>query len=226
MPRFPSPEQANEDGLLAFGGDLEPTTLLVAYRQGIFPWYMPGQPLLWWSPDPRMVLFTDSLKVSRSLAKTLKRHDYTLSFDTDFEAVVRACRDVRGAPESWIDEAMITAYGRLHALGHAHSVEVRRREELVGGLYGVAIGRVFFGESMFHHERDTSKIALVTLVRHLQGWGYPLIDCQVASSHLESLGAVEIPRAEFLSRITELVTEPGHPSPWHYDPERGSESRR
>ena len=218
MPRFPSPEQAGEDGLLAIGGDLEPETLLAAYRQGIFPWYMPGQPLLWWSPDPRMVLFTDSLKVSRSLAKLLKRQDYNLSFDTDFEAVVRACRDVRGASESWIDEAMITAYARLHALGHAHSVEVRRGGRLVGGLYGVAIGRIFFGESMFHRERDTSKIALVTLVGHLRGWGYPLIDCQVASRHLESLGAVEIPRREFLSRLAELVPEPGHPSPWRLDP--------
>ncbi len=223
MPRFLPPEQATDDGLLAIGGDLSPDLLIEAYRQGIFPWYMPGQPVLWWSPDPRMVLHTDSIRISRSLRKRLRNSGFHLTFDRDFEAVVRACRDLRGARDSWIDEAMIRAYTGLHVRGYAHSVEVWSGGELAGGLYGVSIGRAFFGESMFHRERDASKVALVVLARHLRSWGYPMIDCQVSSDHLASLGATEMSRADFLARIRRLVDETGRPPPWEIDPARMEE---
>lgn len=201
---FPPVEEAlaEPNGLLAVGGSLTPRRLLQAYRHGIFPWYSEGQPVLWWSPDPRMVLYPGDLRISRSLRKTLAATAFRVTFDHAFERVIRACAAARGDEAgTWITEEMVAAYCRLHQLGHAHSVEVWCGEELVGGLYGVAIGRVFFGESMFHRRRDASKIALVRLVEALRTAGVEVIDCQVASAHLASLGAVEIPRRKFIVEL-------------------------
>lgn len=197
---FPDVELAmhEPDGLLAVGADLSMRTLLCAYRSGIFPWYGPGQPVMWWAPDPRLVLFPDELRVSRSLARTLRQGKFSVTLDTSFRAVVDACAAPRPFQSgTWITPQMVTAYTDLHAAGHAHSVECWYRGELVGGLYGVAIGRVFFGESMFTRVSDASKVAFVTLVRQLQRWDYQLIDCQVYTSHLASFGARAIPRREF-----------------------------
>lgn len=208
---FPDPALAETEpnGLLAVGGDLSPQRLRSAYRLGIFPWYGAGQPILWWSPDPRLVLFPDRLRISRSLRKTLRRGAFTVSLDRDFGAVIRACAAPRpDADGTWILPEIARAYERLHALGLAHSAEAWQGDELVGGLYGVAMGRVFFGESMFTRASDASKVALVHLVRSLAGWGYVLIDCQVYTPHLASLGAVEIPRAEFQRRLAEAVDQP------------------
>jgi len=197
---FPPVEMAETepDGLLAVGGDLSPRRLLQAYRQGIFPWYSEGQPILWWSPDPRTVLFPERLKISRSLAKTLRNKPFRVTFDRAFEAVIDACAEPRDkASGTWITTEMKAAYIRLHQLGHAHSAEVWSQGRLVGGLYGIAIGRVFFGESMFTRIRDASKVAFVRLTRQLQAAGFTLIDCQVYSAHLLSLGAEEIDRHSF-----------------------------
>jgi leucyl/phenylalanyl-tRNA--protein transferase len=201
---FPPVEQAlkEPDGLLAAGGDLSAERLLAAYRRGIFPWYSRGQPILWWSPDPRAVLIPSELKVSRSLAKTLRNAGFDVRFDTEFAAVIRACGDRRLRPEgTWISREMRAAYTQLYELGHAHSVEVWRADELLGGLYGVALGKVFFGESMFSRERDASKVALKHLCDRLVAKDFALIDCQMATPHLQSLGARLIPRSEF----TQLV---------------------
>jgi leucyl/phenylalanyl-tRNA--protein transferase len=201
---FPPVERALADppGLLAAGGDLAPARLLAAYRNGIFPWYSPGQPVLWWSPDPREVLPVEALHVSRSLARTLRRAPFSVSIDTDFAAVIDACAAPRArSPGTWITPEMRTAYLRLHALGAAHSVEVRRGTELVGGVYGVAVGRAFSGESMFSRATDASKIALVALAEWCRGRGYALIDCQLPSAHLRSLGSRPMPRAEFLAYL-------------------------
>jgi len=201
--QFPDSNLALQEpnGLLAVGGSLDPGTLLNAYRQGIFPWYSDGQPLLWWSPDPRAVLFPDQLRISRSLRRTLNNNRFNVTIDQAFDAVIRACATPRGSPETengtWITNAMIAAYNQLHKLGHAHSVEVWSANELVGGLYGLAIGRVFFGESMFHRQRDASKVGLAHLVSHLITQDFRLIDCQQATPHLESLGATTIPRHRF-----------------------------
>ena len=208
---FPDPALAETEpnGLLAVGGDLSPQRLRSAYRLGIFPWYGAGQPILWWSPDPRLVLFPDRLRISRSLRKTLRRGAFTVSLDRNFGAVIRACAAPRpDADGTWILPQIARAYERLHALGLAHSAEAWQGDELVGGLYGVAMGGVFFGESMFSRASDASKVALVHLVRSLAGWGYVLIDCQVYTPHLASLGAVEIPRAEFQRRLAEAVDQP------------------
>jgi leucyl/phenylalanyl-tRNA--protein transferase len=197
---FPSPHQAetDPDGLLAVGGDLTPQRLINAYRHGIFPWYSEDQPILWWSPNPRTVLFPEKLKISRSLRKSLRNRPYRVTFDQAFGDVIEACRAPRKDDGgTWITDAMKTAYLRLHQLGYGHSVEVWHDSELLGGLYGVAIGQVFFGESMFSRESDASKIALVHLADHLMERGYRLIDCQVHSDHLISLGAEEIPRSQF-----------------------------
>ena len=203
------------NGLLAAGGDLRPERLLAAYRRGIFPWYEQGQPILWWSPDPRAVLYPHELRVSRSLRRTLARGELRTTFDTAFEAVVASCAAPRpDAVGTWITPEMAAAYTELHRLGWAHSVETRRGDELVGGLYGVAIGRVFFGESMFSRVTDASKIALVALVARLRERGFALIDCQVASAHLASLGAVEMPRRQFLHELEALCDPPGTPGPW------------
>ena len=198
---FPPVERALADppGLLAAGGDLAPARLLAAYRNGIFPWYSPGQPVLWWSPDPREVLPVEALHVSRSLARTLRRAHFDVAIDTDFAAVIDACAAPRArSPGTWITPEMRTAYLRLHALGAAHSVEVRHGTELVGGVYGVAVGRAFSGESMFSRATDASKVALVALAEWCRGRGHALIDCQLPSAHLRSLGSRPMPRAEFL----------------------------
>jgi len=217
--RFPPVSQANADGLLAVGGDLRPERLLEAYRHGIFPWYSRGQPILWWSPDPRTLLFPAKLKLTRSLRKTLRRGAFRVTFDERFSEVMRACADPRDKPPSgtWITPEMLAAYTQLHALGCAHSVEVYQGEELVGGLYGVALGAAFFGESMFSRATDASKVAFAHLVRQLEAWGYALVDCQVASAHLFSLGAEEVPRAEFLAQLAAALRRPGRPAPWRFD---------
>jgi leucyl/phenylalanyl-tRNA--protein transferase len=205
---------ADPDGLLCAGGDLRPERILAAYRRGIFPWYSAGQPILWWSPDPRMVLFPGELKVSRSLRKTLRHRGFRVSIDTCFDAVITRCADsgTRGSAGTWISPAMQTAYCELHRLGHAHSVEVwlddASGSRLVGGLYGLLLGRVFFGESMFSAESDASKVALVALVQWLRERDVELIDCQVASDHLFTLGARLIPRAEFIAHLQRLTAAP------------------
>lgn len=221
---FPDPEQAmiEPNGLLAVGGSLSIARLLDAYRHGIFPWYSEGQPLLWWSPDPRTVLFPARFKLSRSLRKTLTRSAHQVTLDTDFDAVVAACAAPRsGESGTWITPAMAQAYHALHAAGYAHSVEVRQDGELVGGLYGVAMGRVFFGESMFSARRDGSKIALAYLVGQLRAWNFALIDCQLPTAHLHSLGAEEIPRTLFISLLNDhcaLHVRP--PGPWRFESAR------
>src|SRR5688572_22035308 len=194
------------NGLLAAGGDLSVARLVQAYERGIFPWYSDGQPILWWSPDPRMVLAPGELKLPRSLRKRLAKRDYEVRADTDFAEVIRACAAPRRGQEgTWITEEMIAAYTRLHRAGYAHSVETWIGGRLAGGLYGVALGRVFFGESMFASAPDASKIALAHLARQLKRWDYGLIDCQMTTAHLARLGACEIPRAEFVRRLRELV---------------------
>ncbi len=205
------------NGLLAAGGDLSAKRLLEAYRHGIFPWFNPGEPILWWSPDPRMVLIQGEFKISRSLAKVLRNAPYEVRTDTSFEAVMRACAAPRdGHQGTWIDEDMIAAYCALHRLGYAHSVEVWMEGNLVGGLYGVGIGRMFYGESMFSRVSNASKIALAHLSRQLERWQFGMIDCQMNTPHLASLGAREIPRSEFIARLQELV----HYAPvtdWQFD---------
>lgn len=221
-PDFPPVECAlrDPDGLLAIGGDLSPERLLEAYRRGIFPWYGEGQPILWWSPDPRWVLFPDELHVSRSLRKRLRSGRFEVTLDRDFRAVVEACRQPRpGEGGTWITDAMREAYCGLHRLGHAHSAEAWLDDELVGGLYGVAVGRVFFGESMFTRVSDASKIAFVRLVRQLQAWDFPLIDCQVHTAHLARFGARPIPRQAFVAQLEEHTPRPAVPAPWRLDPE-------
>lgn len=202
--RFPPVDEALDDpnGLLAAGGDLSPAWLLAAYRRGIFPWYSGDQPILWWSPDPRMVLFPEEIKVRRSLAKRLRNAGFRVTADTAFDAVVRACAAPRPhQPGTWITAEMRAAYGRLHALGAAHSVEVWQGNELVGGLYGVALGPAFFGESMFSRRPDASKVALVSLARAMAAGGGRMIDCQMHTDHLASLGARDIARAEFIGYL-------------------------
>ena len=213
---FPPVESAlrEPDGLLCAGGDLSVPRLLEAYRRGIFPWFSAGQPILWWSPDPRTVLDPQAFRVSRSLAKTLRNRGYETSLDRDFAAVVERCADRTLRPEgTWISPQMQAAYRRLHELGHAHSVETWLDGRLVGGLYGVALGGMFFGESMFSTTRDASKVALKRLVDEALGRGMTLIDCQVASPHLESLGARNMPRREFIERLAAARTGAG-PGSW------------
>ena len=205
---FPPLEQALEEpsGLLAAGGDLSPARLIAAYRRGIFPWYSPGQPVLWWSPDPRAVLFPEEFHCTRSLAKTLRNGGFIFSRDRDFAAVIDGCAAPRaGSPGTWITCDMRAAYLELHGLGHAHSVEVWRRDRLAGGLYGVRLGGVFFGESMFSRERDASKAALAHLVALCRRNGLAVIDCQLPSRHLQSLGSRSIPRSRFQALLREHV---------------------
>ena len=215
---FPPIEQALADpnGLLAAGGDLSPERLLEAYRRGIFPWYSEGQPVLWWSPDPRMVLFVNEFKVSRSLRRVVSRGDFDISVDRAFRSVVEACAAPREHDAgTWITPAMIEAYTRLHRFGYAHSVEAWADGELVGGLYGVAIGRMFFGESMFAHASDASKVALAHLVEMLKQRDMPLIDCQQQTPHLTSLGARLIPRRAFAEALARLVNSPQPAGAWN-----------
>jgi len=212
---FPATDQASPEGLLAIGGDLSPARLLAAYAHGIFPWYNPGQPILWWSPDPRMVLFPAELRISRSLDKRLRNAGFEVSLDRAFADVVAGCAAPRGAESgTWITDDMYRAYCALHTLGYAHSTECWLDGQLVGGLYGVALGRAFFGESMFSRAPDASKVALVHLVRHLTAHDYRFVDCQVRSAHLASLGARDIPRAEFSRRLDEALTQPTERGPW------------
>ena len=220
--RFPPVELASPEGLLAVGGDLRAERLLEAYRHGIFPWYNPGQPILWWSPDPRAVLFPANLKVARSLRKTLRRKDFDVTLDTAFREVMRQCalpRPGNPAGGTWITPEMIEAYAVLHDRGLAHSVESWREGKLVGGLYGVAMGNAFFGESMFSRETDASKVAFVHLVRQLERWGYAFIDCQQSSAHLFSLGAEEIRRHDFMARLEQALKQPERSGRWRFDPD-------
>ncbi|MBZ9557376.1 MULTISPECIES: leucyl/phenylalanyl-tRNA--protein transferase [unclassified Modicisalibacter] len=212
--RFPPTESAlhDPDGLLAAGGALTPDWLLAAYRRGIFPWFSDDQPILWWSPDPRMVLFPDEVRIRRSLAKRLRNGGFRVTRDQCFAAVIAACAETR-AEGTWITPPMQAAYRRLHDLGHAHSVEVWRGEHLVGGLYGVALGRAFFGESMFSRESDASKVALVHLARHLADQGGGLIDCQMHTAHLASLGARDIARRAFIDYLDQYAALPADPWP-------------
>lgn len=205
---FPAPDSAlrEPNGLLCAGADLSPGRLLDAYRRGIFPWYSGGEPILWWSPDPRMVLFCDELKVSRSLAKSQRNKGYEVTLDTCFDDILLHCSKTRrDGAGTWLGPDMRRAYLALHRSGHAHSVETWRDDRLVGGLYGVSIGRMFYGESMFSTETDASKVALVALVEDLRRRDMPLIDCQQRTPLLASMGAREIPRREFLRRVTALV---------------------
>ncbi len=197
------------NGLLAAGGDLRPERLLAAYRHGCFPWYQEGQPLLWWSPDPRTVLFPDELHVSRSLRKRMRNGDYRVTFDTAFAEVIQGCAGPRSyADGTWITTPMQDAYVRLHEMGVAHSVEVWQQGQLVGGLYGLAMGELFFGESMFSRATDASKVGFVTLVERLREWGFALIDCQMPTRHLESFGARSIPRAAFAEALAMHLDRP------------------
>jgi leucyl/phenylalanyl-tRNA--protein transferase len=214
---FPPIERAlkRPSGLLAAGGDLSPERLLCAYRRGIFPWYSEGEPILWWSPDPRMVLFPHELRITRSLAKRLRNAGFEVTADGAFDEVIQRCSEPRpGQPGTWITAQMKQAYTRLHRLGYAHSIETWHQGQLVGGLYGVALGRMFFGESMFSRASDASKVALVRLVEHLQRLHFGMIDCQMRTALLGSLGAREIPRTEFARRLEDLVHYPDSPGPW------------
>ena len=202
---FPPPHLADESGLLAIGGDLTPERLLLAYQNGVFPWFNAGQPILWHSPDPRMVLFPEALKVSKSMRQLVRKETFEVTFNRDFESVIRACAAIprQGQDDTWITDDMIFAYRRLHELGHAISVEVWQDQQLVGGLYGISLPeqKVFCGESMFSKVSNASKIGFVTWVQHLQKQGYQLIDCQVHTDHLASLGAKEITRIDFLKYL-------------------------
>ncbi len=217
---FPPVERAlhEPNGLLAIGGDLSPARLLDAYRHGIFPWFNAGDPILWWSPDPRMVLLPRELKIARSLRKTLARKNFEVRADSAFEQVMRACAAPRrGQPGTWIHETMIASYSELHRMGYAHSVETWMEGELAGGLYGIAIGRMFYGESMFSNRTDASKIALAHLAAQLTRWNFGMIDCQMNTPHLASLGAREIPRANFIQRMQELIHYADRESPWEFE---------
>jgi len=222
---FPPVETAltDPDGLLCAGGDLAPERLLEAYRRGIFPWYSEGQPILWWSPDPRTVLYPDEFKVSRSLRKTLRNRGFEVTRDRAFDALMERCADPGLRPEgTWISPQMRAAYRQLHELGHAHSIETWLDGRLVGGLYGVALGRVFFGESMFSIERDASKVALHALVQLMLERGGALIDCQVASAHLASLGARTVPRQQFIAEIAAAIPDLRPAPPWLDGPAPGN----
>ncbi len=214
---FPPVDQAETEpnGLLAIGGDLSVPRLLNAYRNGIFPWFNPGEPILWWSPDPRAVLIPRRVHLSRSLRKLIRKQPFRISLDQDFSGVILGCaaprRDTR---DTWLVDAMIAAYQELHRAGWAHSVEVWQGETLVGGLYGVALGRMFFGESMFSRASNASKLALVALCQVLDAWGYGLIDCQVASEHLSRMGAMQMPRPQFLQVLKHLCTQPAPQQQW------------
>lgn len=217
---FPPVERAlsEPNGLLAAGADLALPRLIEAYRNGIFPWYNEGEPVLWWSPDPRMVLFPREFRLTRSLRKRIAKHDYEIKADSAFDTVIRCCAAPRpGREGTWITKDMITAYSALHRRGRAHCVETWIDGTLAGGLYGVAIGRMFYGESMFTQIADASKIALAYLVRQLERWDYGMIDCQMATSHLARFGAREIPRAAFMRKLASLVNYADTGSKWRLD---------
>ncbi|PIE55635.1 MAG: leucyl/phenylalanyl-tRNA--protein transferase [Desulfobulbus propionicus] len=214
---FPRPERAEPDGLLAIGGDLEPARLIAAYRHGIFPWYAEGEPLLWWSPSPRLVLFPEEFHLPRRLARTLRQQRFTITADTAFEEVIASCAASPGRPnqETWITSDMQQAYCRLHILGYAHSLECWEKERLVGGLYGIALDRVFFGESMFTAKNDGSKACLTTLVSHASALNIELIDCQMTTAHLQRFGAREISRRHFQELLHRAITVCAPQKKWH-----------
>lgn len=213
---FPSAELAEKDGLLAIGGDLSPLRLLNAYANGIFPWFNEGEPILWWSLDPRLVIRPGEMKVSKSLRHTLNSGKFTVHIDTNFRSMMEHCAGTprEGQDGTWITHEMVEAYCKLHELGFAHSFETYLDDQLVGGLYGVAIGKAFFGESMFHTVTDASKVAFYHLHQFLKNHGFKLIDCQQETVHLKSLGAYPIPRKDYLSELETLVTEPSLASSW------------
>ncbi len=214
--QFPPLDQVGPEGLVAAGGSLSPEMLLSAYAQGIFPWYSDEQPILWWSPDPRFVLFPDALHLPRSLSRVLRRDAFEIRCDNAFERVIEACKSVPRPWQdaTWITPEMLAAYCRLHEMGYAHSVETYLDGELVGGLYGVSLGAAFFGESMFADVADASKVALVTFVRRLQASGFILIDCQVYTEHLARFGAVNLPRTEFLRLLDQALDQPTWTGSW------------
>jgi len=203
---FPDPFEADETGLLAIGGDLNVDRLLLAYSQGIFPWFNPEDPIMWWSPAWRPIFIPGEMKVSKSLKRTIRKNSFEIRIDFAFEQVMRACADVRINNEgTWISEEMIASYVLLHEMGFAHSVEAWQGDKLVGGLYGVALGQVFFGESMFHKVSDASKVAFFALSEHLKSWGFKFIDSQVSNPHLESLGSMEIHRTVFMDMLEQGI---------------------
>ena len=214
---FPPLEAASPEGLLAVGGDLNPDRLLSAYRQGVFPWFSDGQPILWWSPDPRAILYPADLHISRSLRKSLRTQGFAVTADRAFDDVIQRCAESRNAREgTWITSGMQEAYCTLYRMGYAHSVETWQNGQLVGGLYGLAIGKAFFGESMFSQITDASKTALVALSVSLTAGGYHFIDCQVVSEHLNSLGAKAVPRYRFSSELKQAVETPVNETPWNW----------
>lgn len=214
---FPDPSYAEEEGILAVGGDLSVDRLVLAYANGIFPWPRKGAPLLWWSPDPRMVIYPESLKVSNSLSQLIKSKKYTHTYDKDFVSVIKHCATIprAGQDGTWITKDMLKAYLKLHREGYAHSVETWHEGELVGGLYGISLGKVFFGESMFYLMRDASKFAFYHLVRLLQKWNFKLIDAQQETEHMKSLGAISIPRDKFMKELEDAVSQPTYKGNWN-----------
>ena len=216
---FPNPELAEESGLLAVGGDLDPARVLLGYSLGIFPWYSEGQPILWHSPDPRFVLYPEQLHVGRSLKQRLRSRPFSLTMDSDFHSVIRACGETPrpGQDGTWITPDMEAAYIGLHELGFAHSVEVREGGKLVGGLYGVSLGSIFFGESMFSRRSDASKVAFTALVQQLRRWDFSLVDSQVHTEHLERFGAFELPRVDYLKKLTGCLEDTTRRGKWSFD---------
>jgi leucyl/phenylalanyl-tRNA--protein transferase len=213
---FPDPEEAEPEGLLAVGGDLSPERLLLAYSMGIFPWYADEDPILWWSPDPRLILEPESLKISKSLKRIICKKQFSITIDHDFKTVINKCATAKRKEDgTWIVNDMINAYIELHHKGFAHSVEVWEKEKLVGGLYGVSIGKIFFGESMFSKTNNASKIALVYLVKTLSEWGFSCIDCQIKTEHLISMGAREISRHDFLNLLKKTGGEKTRVGKWN-----------
>jgi leucyl/phenylalanyl-tRNA--protein transferase len=217
---FPPPELARDDGLLAVGGDLSEERLLLAYSLGIFPWFAEGDPILWWAPDPRLVLFPADLKISKRLARTIRQNKFTVTMDTAFSAVINNCAHIRikNGEETWITEDMKEAYCKLHELGYAHSVECWQDNTLVGGIYGIALGAAFFGESMFSKVTDSSKVALVFLAQQLTAWNFDFIDCQVRTKHLVRLGAKEITGESFYALLKKSIDKPGRLNKWQQPP--------
>lgn len=216
--RFPDPETSDKQGLLAMGGDLHPKRIIQAYSQGIFPWFEPGCPILWWSPNPRLILKPHEFKLSKSLKKSLNK-SFEITIDTAFEQVINACATKSGRRDNtWITAEMIHAYTTLHQQGHAHSVEVWQNQQLVGGLYGISLGKAFFGESMFHTVTDASKIALYYLCNTINTWEFDFIDCQLPTAHLQRLGAKIISRKEFLYLLSQTLNHKNKQEQWHYNP--------
>lgn len=214
--QFPPPDQATSEGILGVGGNLSPGMLISAYRQGVFPWFSPGDPILWWCPDPRFVLFPEKLHVSHSMRRALHRGDFAVTLDADFKAVIESCSEAprRGQNGTWITPEMVKSYTELHSIGYAHSVEVRQEGEIVGGLYGVSLGSVFFGESMFALVSNASKVGFVVLVEVLKRQGFELIDSQVYTRHLESLGAENIPRRRYIELLHRGLERPDRKGSW------------